>query len=95
MLSIMRELNQQGMAIVHITHHMEEVLSADRVMLLHQGRLVFDGEPYPFFETVPLADYQLELPFAVRLYQQLHLITPLTANWKEMMISQWSTNCKI
>ncbi|MNW32537.1 Energy-coupling factor transporter ATP-binding protein EcfA1 [compost metagenome] len=94
-LSIMRELNQQGMTIVHITHHMEEVLLADRVMLLHQGRLIFDGEPYTFFATVPVEDYQLELPFAVRLYHQLHLTTPLTANWKEMITSQWSTNYKI
>ncbi|MNO30241.1 Energy-coupling factor transporter ATP-binding protein EcfA1 [compost metagenome] len=94
-LSIMRDLNQQGMAIVHITHHMDEVLSADRILLVHQGRLMFDGEPQLFFETVPVADYQLELPFAVRLFQQLQLDTPLTANWKEMITSQWSANYKI
>jgi len=89
-LSIMHELHRQGMTIIHITHHMEEVLSAERVMLIHQGRLEFDGDPLTFFETVPVADYLLEQPFAVRIHKTLHLSEPLTADWKEMIRSQWS-----
>ena len=38
-LSIMHELHRQGMTIIHITHHMEEVLSAERILLIHEGRL--------------------------------------------------------
>lgn len=89
-LSIMHELHTQGMTIIHITHHMEEVLSAERILLIHEGRLEFDGDPLFFFETVPVTDYQLELPFAVRIHQMLQLRTPLMANWKEMISSQWS-----
>lgn len=91
-LTIMHELHQQGMTIIHITHHMEEVLSADRVLLLHHGRLVFDGTPLAFFETVPVAEYQLQLPFAVRVHTLLQQKVPLTAAWKESIRSQWSTN---
>ncbi len=91
-LSIMHELHRQGMTIIHITHHMEEVLSAERVLLIHEGRLEFDGSPLTFFETVTVVDYQLELPFAVRLYQMFHPSTPLTADWKEMIRLQWSIN---
>ncbi|GIP26648.1 energy-coupling factor transporter ATP-binding protein EcfA1 [Paenibacillus sp. J23TS9] len=91
-ISIMRELHRKGMTIIHITHHMEEVLSAERMLLIHQGRLEFDGDPLAFFETMPAADYQLHLPFAVRLHQQLHEKSPLTADWKEMIRSQWSIN---
>lgn len=91
-ISIMHELHGQGMTIIHITHHMEEVLSADRMLLIHQGRLEFDGDPLTFFETVAAADYQLQLPFAVRLQQQLHPKAPLTADWKEMIRSKWSIN---
>ncbi|MEK5237261.1 energy-coupling factor transporter ATPase [Paenibacillus sp. FSL L8-0470] len=91
-LSIMQELHRQGMTIIHITHHMEEVLAAGRVLLMDKGRLVFDGDPVCFFETVPVEDYQLELPFAVRVYRMLHPDMPLMVDWKEMIRSQWSTS---
>lgn len=91
-VSIMTELHRQGMTIIHITHHMEEVLSAERMLLLHQGRLEYDGDPLTFFETMNAADYDLQVPFAVRLHQKLQLKAPLNADWKEMIRTQWSTN---
>lgn len=91
-MSIMHELHQQGMTVVYITHHMEEALSARRMLLIHQGRLEFDGDPLRFFETIPAEHYQLQSPFAVLLHQKLGLVTPLKADWKEMIRSQWSTN---
>ncbi|AOZ90880.1 energy-coupling factor transporter ATPase [Paenibacillus crassostreae] len=91
-LSIMNELHRQGMTIIHITHHMEEVLSVDRILLIHKGRLEFDGDPLTFFETVNVTDYQLEPPFAVRLNKMLQKSTPLTTDWKEMIRLQWSIN---
>ncbi|MWV42782.1 ATP-binding cassette domain-containing protein [Paenibacillus sp. HJL G12] len=91
-LSIMHELHRQGMTIIHITHHMEEVLSAERLMLIHQGRIEYDGAPWTFFDTVHVADYQLVEPFTVKLHNKLQLNVPLTADWKEMLRSEWSTN---
>ncbi|OMD56485.1 energy-coupling factor transporter ATPase [Paenibacillus odorifer] len=91
-LSIMQELHRQGLTLIHITHHMEEVLAAERVLLLHQGRLEFDGDPLTFFESMPVADYQLQLPFAVRVHTLLHSAAPLTVDWKGIIRSQWSTN---
>lgn len=91
-LAIMHELHSQGMTIIHLTHHMEEVLTADRVLLIHQGRLAFDGDPLFFFEKVPVSDYQLEFPFAVRLQHALHAEPPLTPDWKELIRSQWTGN---
>jgi len=91
-LAIMQELHRQGLTIIQITHHMEEVLSAERLLLLHQGRLEYDGAPLAFFETMPVADYQLQLPFAVRVYALLHSAAPPTADWKGIIRSQWSTN---
>jgi energy-coupling factor transport system ATP-binding protein len=91
-LAIMQELHRQGLTIIQITHHMEEVLSAKRLLLLHQGRLAFDGDPLAFFETMPVADYQLQLPFAVRVQTLLHAAAPPTADWKGIIRSQWSTN---
>lgn len=91
-MSIVQQLHRQGMTIIHITHHMEEVLTADRVLLLDQGQIAFDGDPATMFATIPLAEHQLEQPFAARLHDWLHMRTPLTADWKEMLRSQWSMN---
>lgn len=94
-LSILHELHGQGMTIIHITHHMEEVLSVDRLILLHQGMVEFDGDPITFFETMSVNEYQLQLPFAVKLHHKLRLTSPLHTDWKEMITSQWSTNFKM
>ncbi|MOA17213.1 Energy-coupling factor transporter ATP-binding protein EcfA1 [compost metagenome] len=91
-LAIMQELHRQGLTIIQITHHMEEVLSAERLLLLHQGRLEYDGAPLAFFETMSVADYQLQLPFAVRVHALLYSAAPPTADWKGIIRSQWSTN---
>jgi len=38
-----------GLTIVMITHHMDEVLGADRVLVLEQGRIVLEGTPREVF----------------------------------------------
>ncbi|MBP1999908.1 energy-coupling factor transport system ATP-binding protein [Paenibacillus shirakamiensis] len=91
-LSIMRDLHLQGMTIIHVTHHMDEVLSAQRVILIDQGRIAYDGDAVDFFDTVQVSDYQLTAPFAVRLHHKLELIRPVRADWKEMIRSKWPTN---
>ncbi|SES23611.1 energy-coupling factor transporter ATPase [Psychrobacillus sp. OK032] len=91
-LSIMHDLHRQGMTIIHITHHMEEALTAERILLIHGGCLQFDGDPLTLFETVAITDYQLQLPFTVRLHKILQLEKPLAVDWKEGIRSQWSIN---
>lgn len=36
---------ENGAGVLHITHHLEEAESADRVLVLERGRLVYDGAP--------------------------------------------------
>lgn len=91
-VTIMHALHRKGMTIIHITHHMDEVLQADRILLVNQGRICFDGSPTLFFETIPVADYQLQQPFAIRLHQLLNQEWAFTADWKGVIRSQWPTN---
>ncbi|MBQ4901463.1 energy-coupling factor transporter ATPase [Paenibacillus sp. Marseille-P2973] len=91
-LSVMHELHRQGMTIIHITHHMDEVLEAERVLLLNGGAIAFDGTPPELFRTGTLADHPLDQPFAVRLQRALGLNTGLKADWKEMIRTQWPTS---
>lgn len=89
-LEVMHTLHRQGLTIVQITHHMVEILSTDRVLVLNKGEIAFDGSPSVLFSSVSIADYQLALPFAVRLHQALGISAPLCADWKESIRNLWS-----
>lgn len=91
-LDIMHTLHRQGKTIIHITHHMEEILSSDRVLLLSQGEIAYGGPPSALFSNVSVTEHQLALPFAVRLHQALGLNAPLCADWKETVSALWSTS---
>lgn len=91
-LAIMHKLHNKGMTIIHITHHMDEVLQADRLLLISKGKICFDGEPDTFFNTVPVEEYQLKQPFAVRLHQLSGQTVSLNADWEGVIRAQWSTN---
>ncbi len=47
---------ETGVAVVHATHQPEEILAADRVILLGGGRLLFAGTPGELFESPELAE---------------------------------------
>ena len=90
--TIMKELHRQGMTILHITHHMDEVLEADRLLLIHEGEIRYDGNPLSFFTEVNVRDYQLVEPFAVRLHQFSNKTIRLSADWKGAINEKWATN---
>jgi len=48
-LDLMDSLNAKGMTIVHATHDMAEAARARRVVLLEEGRIVYDGAPAGLF----------------------------------------------
>lgn len=50
-LSKIIQLNKEGYAVMMITHKMEEVLLASRVMVLEHGNLIFDGKPEVLFHN--------------------------------------------
>lgn len=44
-LEALAALRDRGVGIVHVTHHLEDVLRADRAIVLDCGTIVFDGAP--------------------------------------------------
>lgn len=69
---VMRELNDKGMTIVHITHFMEDALEADVIHVMEQGRIVLSGTPDEVFaHGDKLRELGLEQPFAMRLAHRL------------------------
>ncbi|AEK74014.1 ABC-type cobalt transport system, ATPase component [Thermococcus sp. 4557] len=62
-----RKLRSEGHGILLITHDMDLVLElAERVLLLHDGRKVFDGPVEEFF-SLDLHDFGLEKPELLRI----------------------------
>ena len=52
-LSAIRALNQErGITVVLITHHMDEAMDADRLIVMNDGKLVMDGTPAEVFTQV-------------------------------------------
>ncbi len=69
---VMRELNERGMTIVHITHFMEDALDADVVHVMDAGRIVLSGTPDEVFTHGDmLRELGLEQPFSMHLAQAL------------------------
>ena len=72
-LSIVRELNEkEGIAVVLITHHMDEVRLSDRVIVMDNGRAVFEGLPNQLFSDAALVrGMGLEAPEITVLFDLL------------------------
>lgn len=61
-------LRDKGKTILLITHDMDEAARVERILVLHEGRLVFSGAPEGLFSgKINLKKIRLEIPLAVRI----------------------------
>ena len=67
------ELNKkEHITVLLITHYMEEVVGADRVIVMDHGKIVMDGTPREVFSGVEtLKKYRLDVPQATELAWEL------------------------
>ncbi|MCH5252226.1 MAG: energy-coupling factor transporter ATPase [Lachnospiraceae bacterium] len=72
-LNAVRELNQkENITVLWITHHMEEVIEADRVLVMNKGQIVLEGTPKEVFSQVELLqEYHLDVPQITLLAHEL------------------------
>jgi len=72
-VDVMERLNrEEGLTILNITHYMEEAARADRVIVINDGKLAFDGTPYEVFSEVEkLHAIGLESPQGTELVRAL------------------------
>lgn len=62
---ITRLNKEEGITVIHITHHMDEAVGADRIAVMHEGRIVMQGAPAEVFASPLLTtEYRLALPVA-------------------------------
>jgi biotin transport system ATP-binding protein/energy-coupling factor transport system ATP-binding protein len=71
-LSLIEEINKQGIAIIHITHNMDEIVNAGRIIVMNEGRIAFAGSPREVFGKVEqMKVLKLNIPVATDLAWRL------------------------
>ena len=72
-LEAVHQLNrQENVTVVLITHYMEEVIDADRVVVMDDGHVVMEGTPKEIFSQVEtLKKYRLDVPQVTLLAHEL------------------------
>ena len=68
-----RELNKrENITVILITHYMEEVVNADKVIVMDKGKVVMEGTPRNIFSRVEeLKQYRLDVPQVTLLAYEL------------------------
>ena len=71
--TVLRLNREKGITVVLITHHMDEAAMAQRVIVLHKGKVFSDGTPKAVFSQVDkLHSIGLAAPETVELCWQLN-----------------------
>ena len=71
-MEIIKEFHQEGITVVLITHFMEEAAQAERVVIMDDGEVKFDGQPEEIFTHADeLWQLNLGVPFAVDMAERL------------------------
>lgn len=72
-LQAVRELNKkENITVLWITHYMEEVVEADKVIVMNKGKIVMEGTPREIFSQVEaLQSYHLDVPQVTLLAHEL------------------------
>ena len=70
-MEIIRQLHDEGITVVLITHFMDEAVQADRIIIMDRGHVLLDGTPEVFAQEETIREASLDLPLAVELAQKL------------------------
>lgn len=72
-LKAVKQLNkEENITVLWITHQMEEVIEADRIIVINEGEIVMEGTPKQVFSKVDqLREYHLDVPQVTLLADEL------------------------
>ncbi len=70
--TVCRLNKEQGITVVNITHFMEEAALSDRVIVMHDGRIIKEGTPEEIFQDIKgMKKLGLDVPVATELAYRL------------------------
>jgi energy-coupling factor transport system ATP-binding protein len=70
-LEIIKKLHRKGKTIVYITHNLEELHDADRIIVMEKGKVMLEGEPKSIFSDISLKTLGFDLPSLIELAETL------------------------
>ena len=71
-MSIVKKLNEAGITIINITHHMDEAAHANRIIVLKNGSIIADNTPKEIFASKVMDEAGLKLPLPAQIANQLN-----------------------
>ena len=70
--TVTRLCREKGITVVLITHHMDECVGADRLIVMSKGQIVLDGAPKDVFQETEILEREgLTVPVTTALLQEL------------------------
>ena len=89
--TITRLCREKGMTVVLITHHMEECINADKLVIMSNGYIIRTGTPKEVFAEVEMMDREgLSVPETTRTLHDLGLpLDALTLEDTVKEINEW------
>lgn len=72
-VALLHQLNREhGLTIIHVTHLLEEIVEADRIVIMEQGQIVMEGAPTQIFaQKERLQALKLAIPQPIALAARL------------------------
>jgi len=71
-LGVMRRLHREGLTVIHVTHHIDEIVHADEVLVMEQGTIIDRGTPGEILPRIEwLKGLGLDTPIVTELLWRL------------------------
>lgn len=72
-IDIIHKMREMGTTVILITHHMDETIEADRLIVMAEGKIIMDGTPREIFCRVDeLRETGLDVPETVDIIYELN-----------------------
>jgi energy-coupling factor transporter ATPase len=80
-LEVLRKLHREGIAVIHVTHQMDEIVHADEVLVMNKGTIIGRGKPCEILPKIEwLKGLGLDAPRVTELLWRLqHMGAAVTA----------------
>ena len=90
MMELVHELAQdEDKTIIMITHHLDEAVKSDRIVVMNAGQIILEGTPKEVFaEKELLESVKLDVPFAVKAsydLKQKGILSEICTSDEELM----------
>lgn len=98
-LQLIKELREQKMTVISITHDLDEASKADKIIVMNKGKVYAVGTPAEIFQLdKALIEIGLDIPFTVKLSSELANkginLTNVYLSEEELVTELWTSHFK-